>query len=210
MQSLGHLIVARAKRILLVTGVLLLVAGFIGSGVLEHLSTGGFDDPNSEAALTAARAQEIFGVSDPDFVLLVDARGGSVDAPRVRREATALTQALAREAGVARAESYWSLDSAPPLRSRDGSKALILVNLHGTQNEKNEILERIGPRYTASGDSIDVSITGYSEIFRQITSQVEKDLIRAELVAIPILLALLLVVFRSVVAASLPLGPEGK
>jgi putative drug exporter of the RND superfamily len=206
MHGLGEMIVGRARMILVATVVLLALAGMAGVGVVDHLSTGGFDDPNSEAARTAARAEEIFGASDPDFVLLVHAKAGSVDDPRARRDATALTRDLAAEPGVARVESYWSLGGAPPLRSRDGSKALVLVNLRGSQNEKNEILERLGPRYAVPGDAIDVSITGYAEIFRQITTQVEKDLVRAELVAIPILLVLLLLVFRSVVAASLPLA----
>lgn len=206
MRRLGQLTVARAPGIVGATVVLLALAGVVGLGVIDHLSTGGFDDPNSEAARTAARAEEIFGASDPDFVLLVHAKGGSVDAPRVRREAIALQRELADDPGVSRVESYWSLGGVPPLRSRDGSKALVLVNLHGSQNEKNEVLERIGPRHATAGDAIDVSITGYAEIFRQVTVQVEKDLVRAELVAIPILLVLLLLVFRSVVAASLPLG----
>jgi putative drug exporter of the RND superfamily len=206
MHRLGGAIVRRARSILVGTLVFLALAGLLGTGVAEHLSTGGFDDPNSEGARAAERAEEIFGVSDPDFVLLVRAKSGSVDSPRARAEATALTRDLQEEPGVARVESYWSLGGAPPLRSRDGSKALVLVNLRGSQNEKHHALERLGPRYATTGDAIDVSITGYAEIFRQITTQVEKDLVRAELVAIPILLVLLLLVFRSIVAASLPLA----
>ncbi|MFN2390138.1 MAG: MMPL family transporter [Actinomycetota bacterium] len=206
MTALGRFVARHPRRVLVVTAVLLAIAAPVGASVVGHLSTGGFDDPSSESAIAAARVQEIFGVSDPDVVLLVDTRGGSVDDVAARREGIALTRALAGERGVARAESYWSLGGAPPLRSIDGSKALVLANLEGSQNDKNELLEVLVPRYSGTGRSITVSVSGYAEIFRQVTLQVEDDLVRAELVAVPILLVLLLVVFRSPVAAVLPLG----
>lgn len=206
MSRLGRFIVRHARGVLVASVVVLVLAGAAGATVMEHLSTGGFDDPGSESFQASVRAEQLFGVSDPDLVLLADTKGGSVDDPEAERVGSAITRGLAEEPGVRRVESYWSLRGAPPLRSRDGSKALVLVNLEGSQNDKNKILEDLVPRFAVSRGSIDVSATGYAEIFRQITSQVEKDLIRAELIAIPVLLVLLLLVFRSPVAASLPLG----
>jgi putative drug exporter of the RND superfamily len=206
MRRLGAFVARHPRRLLLATGAVLLTAGIFGASVTEHLSTGGFEDPASESARAAARIEDLFGVSDPDIVLLVAARGGSVDDRRVRRDAQALTRALRREEGVAHVESYWTLGGAPPLRSTDGSKALVLANLTGSQNDKNELLDRLSPRYSGTTESIAVSVGGYAEVFRQVTVQVEEDLVRAELVALPFLLILLLVVFRSPVAASLPLG----
>ena len=83
-----------------------------------------------------------------------------------------------------RVDSYWSLGGAPPLRSIDGTKALVLANLEGTQNDKHTLLEDLSPRYSGTSDAVDVSVTGFAEIYRQVTEQVEKDLVRAELVAI--------------------------
>jgi hypothetical protein len=48
MHRLGGAIVRRARSILVGTLVFLALAGLLGTGVAEHLSTGGFDDPNSE------------------------------------------------------------------------------------------------------------------------------------------------------------------
>jgi putative drug exporter of the RND superfamily len=206
MSRLGRFVVGHPRRLLVVTFVLLGIAGALGASVVEHLSTGGFDDPSSESARAAARIERIFGVGDPDFVLLVKARSGSVDDTDVRAAGTALTSALADEDGVRRVESYWSLGGAPPLRSTDGSEALVLAHLAGSQNDKNDLLEGLTPRYSGTSDAVEVSVGGFAEVFRQVTSQVEKDLLRAEIVAVPILLLLLLFVFRSPVAASLPLG----
>lgn len=206
MRRLGRFIVSHSRHLLLASGVFIALAGALGAGVADHLSTGGFEDPASESTRAAARIEEAFGIADPDVVLLVEARGGSVDDPEVSEAALALTQSLAHEEGVGRVDSYWSLGGAPPLRSLDGNKALVLANLEGSQNDKNELLKELTPKYTGSTDAIEVSVGGFAEVFRQVTTQVEKDLVRAETIAIPILLVLLLFVFRSAVAASLPLG----
>ncbi|HEX2058822.1 MAG TPA: MMPL family transporter [Actinomycetota bacterium] len=206
MERLGRYLARHPRRMLVLTFVFVALGAAVGPSVSAHLSSGGFDDPSSEAAHAAERIERIFGVSDPDVVLLVKARGGSVDDEDVARAGMALTESLAAEEGVLRVDSYWSLGGAPPLRSTDGTKAMILANLEGTQNDKHELLEELSPRYSGTGDAVEVSVTGFSEIYRQVTNQVEEDLVRAELVAIPILLVLLLFVFRSPIAASLPLG----
>lgn len=206
MRAVGTFTVRHAKQLLIASALVVVVAGLAAASVVDHLSSGGFEDPSSESTIAAHRIEQIFGVADPDLVLLVDAGSASVDDPKVRREAMAIERALASEDGVARVDSYWSLGAAPPLRSRDATKALVLANLHGSQNDKNELLEELTPKYSGSTETIDVSVGGFAEVFRQITSQVEEDLVRAELIALPILLLLLLYIFRSPVAAVLPLG----
>ena len=206
MERLGRFITRHPRRILIVSAVFVALGALVAPSVSGHLSSGGFDDPSSESAYAGTRIERIFGVSDPDVVLLVEAREGSVDDAAVRAAGISLTRSLAAEEGVLRAESYWSLGGAPPLRSIDGTKAMILANLEGTQNDKHELLDELAPRYSGTTEAVDVSVTGFSEVYRQVTDQVEEDLVRAELIAIPILLVLLLFVFRSPVAASLPLG----
>ncbi|MDQ3913949.1 MAG: MMPL family transporter [Actinomycetota bacterium] len=206
MERLGRFIANHPRRLLVGTFVFVALGGLVAPSVSGHLSSGGFDDPSSESAHAAARIERIFGVGDPDVVLLVEARAGSVDDAAVRRDGLALTNSLRDEEGVLRVDSYWTLGGAPPLRSTDGTKALVLANLEGSQNDKHELLDELSPRYSGANDSVRVSVTGFAEIYRQVTAQVEEDLVRAELVAIPILLVLLLFVFRSPVAAALPLG----
>jgi RND superfamily putative drug exporter len=206
MERLGRFVTRHPRALLVASALFIAAAGALGAGVADHLSTGGFEDPASESTRAAARIERVFGIADPDVVLVVHARSGSVDDPAVQRAGSALTQALAGEKGVGRVDSYWSLGGAPPLRSFDGSKAMVLAHLEGSQNDKNHLLETLTPKYTGSSGAIQVSVGGFAEVFRQVTTQVEKDLVRAELIAVPILLLLLLFVFRSAVAAALPLG----
>ncbi len=140
------------------------------------------------------------------MVLLVTAPAG-VDDPAVAERGAALTEELAQVEGVQSAASYWSL-RAPPLASADGTQAMVLAVLDDDVEEAvfDERLEAIAADFTRPGDDYDVRVGGAAEVFAQVAGTIEEDLVRAELISIPITLALLLLVFGSVVAALLPLA----
>ena len=52
---------------------------------------------------------------------------------------------------------------------------------------------------------LDVRMGGFAPRFNEVNDQTRKDLTKAELIAFPILAVLLLLVFRGVVAAAIPL-----
>src|SRR5205085_723127 len=96
--------------------------------------------------------------------------------------------------------------NVPPLRSNDGRQALVLAHIAGDEDAVDARIETLSPAFTRHTDTLDVRVGGQAEVFRQIGGTVEKDLAKAESVAIPITLLLLVVVFGSVVAAGLPVG----
>ncbi|MPZ71457.1 MAG: MMPL family transporter, partial [Actinobacteria bacterium] len=165
-ERLGGAVVARRRSIIIATIVLFAVAGFFGSGVADKLSSGGFDDPNSEASLAADTLKERFGVEDPNVILLVDAKSGNADDPEVAAAGTALTEELANAAGVGGVYSFWTT-GIPSLMSDDGSQAIVLGRIEGDQNEIKEHIEVISPEFTRSTDAVDVSVGGFAEIYRQ-------------------------------------------
>ena len=209
--SLGRFVVRRRVLVLAVAVVAMFVAGAAGGGVAKHLSGGGFEDPAAESSQAKRVLEASFGTRNPNLVLLVTARdgaaGGSVDSATAAAAGAALTRELAAEAGITQAVSYWTLGSPPPLRSNDGSQALVLATIGGDENEVAERIEDLSPRYTRPGGAdISVAVGGFAEVFRQVSTQIEHDLVRAEMISLPIILILLVLVFGSVVAASLPLG----
>jgi len=207
MRRLAGWVVRRRWFVIIAALVFLPVAGLIGSGVHDKLSAGGFDDPGSESAHTSeALVKRFEGAGDPEFVVLVTARSGSVDDEAMTREGTALTKRLAKERGVDNATSYWSLAKPPPLKSRDGSQALIIAELDGNLGERVETAERLFPRYSGRRGTVVLGITGLTEVARQVSERSSKDLERTEIIAAPITAIALVVVFGSVVAASLPLA----
>ena len=183
------------------------IAGWLGGGVAQELTGGGFEDPDAESAQAAAALEEVFETGDPNVVILVTAAGGDVDDPAAAEAGMALTSALSQIEGVTDVASYWALGSAPPLRSDDGSQALVLARM---DEDDEAVADSVRDLVASSSEEpITVEMGGASEVFREIQETVENDLIRAESIAFPITLALLVLVFGSLVAASLPLVVGG-
>jgi putative drug exporter of the RND superfamily len=209
LERLGRFTVRRRRWILIGTVIGVIAAGAFGGSVVQRLSNGGFTDPGSESQRAEKVLERVFHAGNPNLVLLVTARQGTVDDPAVARAATALTNELAAERGVQRAFSYWTLGSPQPLRSTNSRQGLVLARIAGNDDQVRERVKELSPKYTRSIGPISVGVGGQAEVFRQVGTQVEQDLRRAETITFPIVLLLLVLVFGSVVAAGLPLAMGG-
>lgn len=161
------------------------IAGAVGGGVADHLSSGGFEDPAAESTRAGRLIDDVFGAGEPNLVLLVTATRGDVDAPAVVAAGAALTAELAATEGIEQASSYWSLGSVPPLRSGDGHQALVLARIAGDEDTVSTRIEELSPHLTRTTPELDVRVGGFAEVFRQVTETVESDLAKAEGVALP-------------------------
>jgi len=206
LNRLAHLVVRRRRRVLLLSLVAFLVFGAVGGGVADRLSSGGFEDPGAESTKAQQLVDDVFDAASPNVVLLVTAKNGNVDDPATAAAGQALTAEVAALEGVDQAVSYWSLGNAPPLKSKGGDKAIVLVRLSGTEDEVDERIAELSPVLTRETDTLVVGVGGFAEVFRQVGTTIEDDLARAEGVAFPITLVLLIFVFGSAVAAGLPLA----
>ncbi|HEY1278319.1 MAG TPA: MMPL family transporter, partial [Acidimicrobiales bacterium] len=117
-----------------------------------------------------------------------------------------LTQRLAETPGVAQASSYWSLGSPPPLKSKAGDKALVLARVSGNEDQARDRGAEIAKEFAHDDGTLSVTAGGETVVNDAVNRTAEKDLKRAESIALPITLILLVAVFGSVVAALLPLG----
>jgi len=205
LRRLGEFTVRRRWWVLIGSLVVFVAAGAFGGKVAQSLSTGGFDDPSSESSRAAGVLQSEFHGGNPNIVLLLTAKHGSVGDPAVAAEGMRLTRQLSRERGLETVVSYWSLRNAPPLASTDGAEALILGRIAGTDDAVRDRVETLSPRYTIDGPTFSVGVGGRAEVFRQVGTTVEHDLRKAEAISIPITFVLLILVFGGLVAAGLPL-----
>ena len=149
--------------------------------------------------------QRQFGAKEPNVVLLVSAKHGSVDDAAVRAAGLRVTRELSRQPSVGQVASYWSLDDAAPLESKDGRQALVLGVIAGSDDHVNDVAKVLSPKFTRDDAVVRVAVGGRAEVFRQVGDTIKKDLSRAESIAFPITLVLLVLVFGSIVAAGLPL-----
>ncbi len=205
--TLGHLVVRRRRTVLVTTLLGLIIAIALGSGVFAGLTNGGFDDPASESSRAIATLDDEFDTGSADLVVVVSAVSGSVDDPEVVDAGRALTEEFAAIEGVDDVASYWSLGSAPPLRSAQGDRALILMRFPGADEdpERVETIEFVLDEYAGlERPGISVGLAGTEAVFAAIGETIEGDLVRAEAIAVPLTLLLLLFVFGGVVAAGLP------
>ncbi|TMK83402.1 MAG: MMPL family transporter [Actinobacteria bacterium] len=205
---LARFTVKRRRMVLLASLVALVAAGAFGGSVFSNLKNGGFTDPGSESERAKAILERTFHAGEPNLVLLVTARQGSVDDPAVAQAGVALTRRLAGERGIDQAFSYWTLGSPQPLRSKDGLEAMVLARIGGDDETVRNRVEELSPRYTRTDGTgpITVQVGGQAEVFRQVGSQVEQDLRKAETITFPVVLLLLVLVFGSLIAAGMPLA----
>ncbi len=206
--KLGTIIVQRHRQVLVLSIVGLIVAGLLGGSVFSRLSTGGFEDPSTESVAARELLESEFDTGAPNVVFLVSA-DDSVDSPDVAADGQAFTDELAARGDLANVASYWSLGGAPPLRSIDGDKALVLARIPGapdTNPDWDETVQALSSTYVGSRGAVDVEMGGVAEIFERIGTTIEGDLARAEAIAIPVTLVLLIGVFGGVVAALLPVA----
>ena len=201
MDRLARLIDCRRRLVLALTVVLVLFAGAFGGPVVSLLdSDDDFEDHGSESILARDAVERATGRSaSPDLVALVRL-GAPVDTPQARAKVARVVEAL-RDPDVAVVVAVRDGEPAE-LVSRDRRSTYLLATFRAgadgdaTAERLKERVER-EPGVTAGGGQL---------AFTQVGEQVEQDLARAELLAFPLLFLLSLVVFRSVIAALLPIA----
>src|SRR5918997_1742939 len=182
-------IATRRSRGVLVGAVLFAVlAGAFGGGVAANLVSGGFEDPASDSSRADDLLAGRFDTGVPNVILVVTAPDGAdVDSPDVAAAGQALTTELSGERHVDDVVSYWSEGGAPPLRTDDARRALVVARIEGDDDQVNERIEDLGPRYHRTADEggagVTVDVGGFPPVFNEIGTTIEEDLLTAEMVA---------------------------
>jgi RND superfamily putative drug exporter len=204
-QRVAQFVVKRRVLVLVAAVIGMIVAGAIGGGVASRLSNGGFDDPAAESVVAAQVLADEFGVAPADIVMVASSPG-SVDTDAAVAAGVALGAALEAEEHVTSVNSYWTLGSPAPLRSVDGTRALLFATVEGTQSELLEYSAELADKYRGEFQGLEMAVGGEGPLFAEVNETVEADLVTAESIAFPITLVLLILVFGSMVSALLPLG----
>jgi uncharacterized membrane protein YdfJ with MMPL/SSD domain len=181
----------------LVLGVfvaLFLVAAVAGRGVAGRLTAGGFELVDSPSAHNAARIHGMFGVREPDLVAVVE-------------PSTKEGVAVALRSTVAALERDPRVDEVRLLGDPDAieqTPCLITVALAGPSSQRSAAFDDVAKQLHRAAPKVEVG----GELATQIQAQrlAEDDLLRAELIAIPAVAIALVVFFRGIVPAALPLG----
>ena len=202
LSRLAGFTVRRPKVILIAVLALLGISIVFGGAVTQKLGVGGFTDPAAESEQVADFLDQNFPTT-PNLVLQVVARGGAVKNSDVVAAADRVRQLVEAEPA---AKVVGSFSQAADLRSRDGRSGLILVHVGGTLDEATKTAIRIIDTLPTDDPAVDVRAGGPLGVSVEIEDRVNHDLVISESIALPILLAVLVIVFGGLVAALLPLA----
>ena len=168
----------------------------------EASKTGGFQDPGAQSTTAQTLTDQRFGGS-VGVVLLVHAEAGTVDGAPARAAGALAASRLA----AVRACRTWCLTgrrAIPALGRRTAG-----TRRPGQHQERHRSqLAGAGEPASQTGQ-VEVTVGGSAAIGNDITTQVGKSLGIAEGIAVPVILALLVFAFGSVVAAAVAPGDRG-
>jgi RND superfamily putative drug exporter len=197
--ALARLATFRGRRVVIISVLLALAAGALGSGVANRLDPYGADDPNTESVIATNKLEDA-GYRPTSVVVLVD--GIDVTSPAGAKRVQGFTRELEADHAVSEVTSYLSTHSSAFV-SRDGDSTYLAVSLKATEDEDiQDASERIADRW---GERPGITVGGGGLAVQQVNEHTEEDLRTAEMYAFPILFLLSFIFFRSLVASALPL-----
>jgi RND superfamily putative drug exporter len=189
----------------LVLGALALLLGIsvvVGSGVSDKLGVGGYNAPSSESTHAAEFLDRNFGTT-ANLVIQVLPREGTVESPEMATVARQVSDVVETEP-TAKVTRSFTDESAADLRSRDGRSGLILVHVSGTADEAADAAKGIIASLPADPNA-ELRAGGTLGVQQEIRAKVKNDLKVSEAIALPVSLAVLVIVFGGLIAAFLPI-----
>ncbi|ORL81099.1 MMPL family transporter [Prescottella equi] len=199
----ASIVVARKWWVLAVVLIAAVVAGIWGTGVFSKLSQGGYTDPGSESAQVTKIVDDNFGRQDPDIVAIYTVPAGQT----LAELEPVVTETLDRFAAAVPTQSvtsYWT--AVPPakqlLLSNDGTKVAASIVLSPDAEVTVANFGDLLPKLEIDG--VESEFAGGAVVGVSLSNRLQADLVRAEAIAIPITLVLLVFVFGGVAAAAVP------
>ncbi len=200
----------RRPRLVLILAVLCLPLLAVAAGGAEGtLSVGGFTASDAQSTAVARELEARFATAAPNYVLVATTDRGFVSDAEHTAAGTELVDQLRREPGVADVVAPWTFGTLPPgvtnpLVAERGGTAAVALRLAGDEDEQRATADRLA-RYAGPRGPFTLTPTGPAEISREAADAVRGDLVRGELLAAPLTLIGLLLLFRGWRAALLPL-----
>jgi uncharacterized membrane protein YdfJ with MMPL/SSD domain len=201
LDRLARLLDRRRRVVLVASVVVVFAAGAFGGPVVGLLETGDdFQDPASESVRARDAIAAATGRSAAPAALVLVRLGAPAGTERASRKLERVV-GLVRDPAVAEIRALRGTEP-PRLLSEDRRSTYVVVSFK-TSADAEAAAAALQERLAGEPG---VTVGGGVVAFEQVGEQVESDLQRAELLAAPILLLVSLLVFRSLVAALLPLA----
>jgi uncharacterized membrane protein YdfJ with MMPL/SSD domain len=198
----------RFRRWIPVAAIALLVGVNVwASAAGGKLIQGGWVITGSEEQRAAQLLADRFGEQATTMLVVYRDPAGDAASPAFQAEVRSSLTAVAADPAVDRIQTY---ADAPvdTLLSSDGSMTLAVVYLDKAVESAVEDAARLADK-VETPPGAETWITGVPQIYHEYNQRIEADLVRAEMISLPIALLILIAVFGTLVAASLPMAIAG-
>ncbi|MFF8767868.1 MMPL family transporter [Nocardiopsis dassonvillei] len=197
--------------VLAATAVFAVFSGIWGSGLFSDVSESGFEDPDSESARATRVLEEELGHDGVDVVAVYRSDEIQVDNPTFAAAIQRIADGMPEDA-VADFDTYLDEDLGETERgmlvAEDMDATYIPVTLSGeTHADRLHQYEEVAEYLSSS--NLEVHLGGSVAIEHELAESAESDVVRAELITLPILLFLLVLIFGGLVAGLVPLAVGG-
>ena len=198
----------RHRRVLPVLGLALTIGLTAWSAVSGgRLIQGGWVISGSEEQRAAELLADRFGEQATTMIVVFEDPDGDAASPQFQQVVAETLEPIADDPLVDDITTY--ADSpVETLLSNDGTRTLAVVTLSEAEEKAVEgaaaLSERIEPPA-----GVEVGVTGIPQLYHEFNAEIERDLVQAEMISLPIALLILLGVFGTIVGAVLPLLVAG-
>ena len=201
----GAFVARRALAVLLAGLAVAIAAGAYGFGVFDHLSQGGFDDKGSESARELSAERDTFGNQNVDVVAIYTSEDLVASDPEFRSDVERIVAGLTPGTTSA-VVPYYDAPAEAGLVSEDGHSVQVLVSLAGdSQDAYLTNYDALSPSLEAPASTgLETDLAGAFAVFNDVNEITSEDLARAESISMPVVVLLALLIFGSLVAASMP------
>lgn len=196
----GSALLRHPRRVLVAALLALVVLGGLGAGIEDKLKPTTLDIPGTPSSKANDLLREHFGESAP-FVILLQGPAKALD-----RQGPRLIRTLRRDPAVTTL-SPWDRGSVGRLRPNP-REAILIADFHvGIDEAVDEAVPHLNRALEAEiHPPVRATQTGFATLSRSIQEDSIAATQRGELIALPVLLLVLLLVFRSPIAALIPLA----
>jgi RND superfamily putative drug exporter len=205
--AFGRFAFRHRVAIVVVYSLLIPLGAWFSRDVLPMLRAGGFEDPSAESWRVRAQMIDELKIGTGDLVALYTVPAGNVDDVEVLSAVLPALEVVRQDRDVVAVRSMWDT-GGDVFVSKDRRRTFVAISLRGDDQSMFETCARLRPLLEQPArdlTGLQVVFGGISPTNQAVYRTIERDLRTAEMLAFPLVAALLVVIFQSLASAALPL-----
>ena len=199
---LGHWLFRHRKRVVGLWAVLVLLSLPLAPRVAGILKVGGFANDDAESSRALVTLEQNLGFRPTSLSIIYSSQAWTVDDPRFL---AAVQDSLRDVRQVPEVAEVASFTTNPRQVAADRHTAYVLLNLSTPPEGSQQILPTIEGKIRPVPAAMDRIIAGGPVFYADIETTSSRDLQRGEIIAFPLALIALVLVFGSLAAAVTPM-----